>query len=557
MMGWFENLFLGEGIAHSVLVIALVVAVGVALGKVKIAGVSLGVTWVLFAGIVASHFGMTVSGEVQHFVKEFGLILFIFALGLQVGPGFFSSFRKGGMKLVAWAVVIVLLGVGTTALISIVTGTPISTMAGVMSGAITNTPGLGAAQTAYGDMHGGAVDPSIANGYAVAYPIGAVGVILCMLLFKSMFKVKFDQETAALAAASGEVHHTERLSILLTNTNLVGRTIADAGALLVRNFVVSRVRHSDGVIEIASSGTVLREGDKLLIICDEADRDAIMTFFGVPATDLRAGDWVKLDTHFVSRSVMVTKPNINGKRLSELKLRGHFGINVTRVARAGIELVAAPELQLQMGDKLTVVGTEESIGSAAAFLGNQTTHLRHPNLVAIFVGITLGVVLGSIPIFVPGMPEPLKLGLAGGPLIVALLFGRFGPRYKLITYTTMSANLMLREVGISLFLACVGLGAGGTFVDSIVGGGYRWVLYGAIVTIVPVLIVAIPLRIWGRMNYFRLIGLVAGAHTNPMALSYANSLGGNDQASVAYSTVYPFTMFLRILAAQVLVMTAL
>ncbi len=556
-MGWFENLILGDGIAHSVLVIALVIAAGTALGKIKIAGISLGVTWVLFAGIAAAHFGMTLNAEVQHFVKEFGLILFIFALGLQVGPGFFASFKKGGLTLVGYAVAIVLLGVGTTALICVITGTPISTMAGVMSGAVTNTPGLGAAQTAYGDMHGGTVDPSIANSYAVAYPIGAVGVILCMLLFKNIFKVRLDGETAALVAESTEAHHTERLSILLTNANLVGCTVAEAKALLARNFVISRVRHTGGIIEIANSGTVLAEGDQLLVICEEADRNAIMAFFGTPTTDLKAGDWVKLDTHFVSRSVIVTKSNVNGKRLSELKLRSNFGVNITRVARAGIELVASPDLELQMGDKLTVVGTEDSVGAAEAFLGNQTSRLRHPNLIAIFVGIALGVLFGSIPIFVPGMPEPLKLGLAGGPLIVAILIGRFGPHYKLVTYTTMSANLMLREVGISLFLACVGLGAGETFVDSIAGGGYWWVLYGAIITILPILVVAIPVRIWGKMNYFRLIGLVAGAHTNPMALAYANSLGGNDQASVAYSTVYPFSMFLRILAAQVLVMLAI
>jgi putative transport protein len=555
-MGWFENLILGDTIAHSVLVVALVIAVGTALGKVKIAGVSLGVTCVLFAGIVASHFGMTLNAEVQHFLKEFGLILFIFAIGLQVGPGFFSSFKKGGMTLVGYAVAIVLLGVGATALISIITDTPISTMAGVMSGAITNTPGLGAAQTAFGEMHGGIVDPSIANGYAVAYPLGATGVILCMLLFKRIFKVSFEGETAALAAESSEARNNERLSIQLTNANLVGCKISETKALLTRNFVISRIRHADGTIEIANSDTILKTDDKLLVICNEADLDAIMAFFGVPATDLQAGDWVKLDTQFMSRSVMVTKPGINGKRLSDLKLRNNFGVNVTRVLRSGIELVASPALEIQMGDKLTVVGTEDSIGSAAAFLGNQVNNLRHPNLIAIFIGIAVGVILGSIPFFVPGMPEPLKLGLAGGPLIIAILIGRFGPHYGLVTYTTMSANLMLREVGISLFLACVGLGAGETFVDSIVGGGYWWVLYGAIITIVPILLIAIPARLWGKMNYFRLIGLMAGSHTNPMALSYANSLGGNGQVAVAYSTVYPFTMFLRILAAQVLVMMA-
>jgi putative transport protein len=317
------------------------------------------------------------------------------------------------------------------------------------------------------------------------------------------------------------------------------------------------VRHTDGNIDIVGATTTLNDGDKLLVIADESDRDAILTFFGEETTDLKAGDWVKLDNHFVSKPVIITQSNINGKKLGSLKLRTNFGVNVTRVARAGIELVAYPSLELQVGDKLTVVGTEETIGLAAAFLGNSVNRLRHPNLIAIFVGITLGVLCGSIPFFVPGMPEPLKLGLAGGPLVIAILIGRFGPRYKLVTYTTMSANLMLREVGISLFLACVGLGAGETFVDSVMNGGYWWVLYGAIITVVPILIVGITVRKFTHLNYYTLIGVIAGAHTNPPALSYANSLGGNDNVAVAYSTVYPFTMFLRILAAQVLVMLAL
>ncbi len=554
-MSWISELLTGGGVAHSVFVIALVVAVGTLLGKVKVAGISLGVTWVLFVGIIASHFGLVLDPTVLHFVKEFGLILFIFALGLQVGPGFFASFKRGGFALIGWAVVIVLVGVGTTALISVLTDTPIHTMAGVMSGAVTNTPGLGAAQAAYGDMHGGAIDPSIANGYAVAYPLGAVAVILSFLFFRKIFRVDLERETQALVAETGDSHAT-RLSIQLTNSNLYGRTVFETKHLLNRHFVISRLRHTGGKIEIASSGTVLGEGDQLLVICDDHDADAIMAFFGTPTTDLKAGDWVALDTHFVSKPVIVTKGGINGKTLGSLKLRNNFGVNVTRVARAGIELVAAPDLELQMGDKLTVVGTDQAIASAAGFLGDEVKNLNHPNLIAIFVGITLGVLLGSLPIALPGMPEPLKLGLAGGPLIIAILIGRFGPHYKLITYTTLSANLMLREIGISLFLACVGLGAGQTFVSSIVGGGYWWILWGAIITLVPILMVAIPARVFGKMNFFRLIGLVAGSQTNPMALSYANSLGGNDHASVAYSTVYPLVMFLRILAAQVLVMVA-
>ena len=555
-MNWFVNLLFGEGIAHSVFVLALVIAAGTALGKIKVAGVSLGVTWILFVGILASHFGMTIDPKVLGFTKEFGLILFIFALGLQVGPGFFASFKKGGLRLVMYAVAIVLLGVAATAVMAILTDTPIATMAGVMSGAVTNTPGLGAAQTAYADMNGGAMDPSIANGYAVAYPLGATGVIFAMLIIKGIFRIRLEKESDELVAESQEAHCTARLSIQLTNRNLMGRNVSDVKHLLNRKFIISRIRHAGSGVEIAHAGSLLNEGDKLLVICDEHDRDAIMTFFGEETTDLKPGDWVNLDSHFTSKPVIITKSNINGRKLGSLRLRNTFGVNVTRVARAGIELVASSELELLMGDKLTVVGTEEAIKAAAGFLGNEVKRLRHPNLVSIFVGITLGVLAGSIPVFVPGMPEPLKLGLAGGPLIVAILIGRFGPHYKLITYTTMSANLMLREVGISLFLACVGLGAGETFVASLVGGGYWWILYGAVITLVPILLVAVPVRKFTKLNFYKLIGVMAGAQTNPMALSYANSLGGNDNASVAYSTVYPFSMFLRILAAQILVMLA-
>lgn len=554
-MDWLNNLFFGGGIAHSVLVIAFTIAAGTALGKVKIGGVSLGITWVLFVGIILSHFGMTMAPEVLHFTKEFGLILFIFALGLQVGPGFFSSFKKGGMRLVMYAVTIVALGAGTACAISAITGTPLHTMVGVMSGAVTNTPGLGAAQTAYADAHG-TVDPSIANGYAVAYPMGVLGIILSMLLIKLLFRVRLEKETAELVAESTENHCTTRLSLELTNEKLIGLPVNEIKGLFQYNFIISRIRHLGGQITIANANTILQRGDKLLVICDEQDAATIRDFFGRDTTDLKSGDWVKLDSQLASKPIIITQSSVNGKKLGALKLRNLYGVNITRVARAGIELTAAPDLELQVGDKLTVVGTEEAIKSVAAVLGNSVKRLRHPNLIPIFLGIGLGVILGAVPIAIPGMPEPLKLGLAGGPLIIAILIGRFGPRYKLVTYTTMSANLMLREVGISLFLTCVGLSAGETFVDSVVNGGYWWVLYGTIITMVPVLLVLIPVRRWGKLNYFRLMGLMAGAQTNPVALSYANSLGGNDQASVAYSTVYPFTMFLRIFIAQVLVLLA-
>lgn len=554
-MNWFVNLFLGHGVAHAILITALVIALGTMLGKIKIAGVSLGVTWILFVGIFVSHFGMTIDPEVLHFVKEFGLILFIFALGMQVGPGFFASFKKGGFRLVMYAVVIVLLGVATTVTIALLTGTPIQTMAGVMSGAVTNTPGLGAAQAAYADAHG-AVDPSIANGYAVAYPLGVLGVILSMLFIKKVFRVKLDDETSELTAERGDAH-TSRLSLELRNANLAGLTVSEMKSLTPLKYIISRVRRTDNSIDIVHAKTRLDTGDKILVICDEKDHRALIAFFGAEATDLRPGDWVNLDSQLVAKPVIITQSTANGRTLGSLKLRNNFGVNITRVARAGVELAAAPDLELLVGDKLTVVGTEESVKSVAMFLGNSVNRLRHPNLIPIFIGIALGVLLGSIPIFVPGIPEPLKLGLAGGPLIVAILIGRYGPHYKLVTYTTMSANLMLREVGISLFLACVGLGAGETFVDSVVHGGYRWVAYGAVITVVPILLVAIPARRFSRVNYFKLIGLISGAQTNPVALSYANSLGGNNNVAVAYSTVYPFTMFLRILFAQLLVLLAL
>lgn len=562
-MDWIKALLFGSGpdhagVAHAVFVLAVVIAFGIMLGKLKVKGISFGVTWVLFVGIVLSHFGMTLSHETLHFVKEFGLILFVYSVGMQVGPGFFSSFKKGGMRLVGLATMIVGLGVVTVLVIHYITGIPMPTMVGVMSGAVTNTPGLGAAQQAYSDTLGvSTVDPTIALGYAVAYPLGVVGVILVMILSKYIFRVKLDEENKALDEISGEHKFADKISVLFTNTNLSGRDVGNIKELLNRTFVISRICRPDGHIEVANAKTVVNAGDKLLIICSEDDSDAIVAFFG-ERIEMTKEEWGSVESQLVSRRILITKPEINGMKFRDLRLRTKYGINITRVNRSGVDLIPYQGMELQMGDRVMVVGSEKSVAAVADVLGNSMRKLREPNLIPIFVGIFLGVLLGSVPIAFPGIPQPVKLGLAGGPLIVAILISRFGPHFKMVTYTTMSANLMLREVGITLFLAAVGLGAGEEFVDTIVnGGGYRWIGYGVIITMVPLLITACVARLGFKLNYYTLTGLMAGSTTNPPALAYANATAGNDMPALSYATVYPVVMFLRVLAAQLLIMLAM
>ena len=552
-MEWLSSLFFGDGIAHSVMILALVIALGIFLGRtVKFKGITLGITWILFMGIVASHFGMRINPTLLLFVKEFGLILFVYSIGLQVGPGFFSSFKSGGMKLVGLGVLNVLLAALVTIALYYIVNEPMSTLVGVMSGAVTNTPGLGAAQTVYADTFG-ANDPTIASGYAVAYPLGVAGVIISFLILRGVFRVKLDKENES-TTASAEKDQATRCSIEFTNAGLDGSSVSEISHLINRPFVISRIRHADNTIEIASGNSRLNIGDKLLVISNDTDQEAIIAFLGKPTDDMKAGDWVRLDSQLVSRKIIVTRSKFNGHTIGSLHLRNNFGVNVTRVTRSGVDLVATPNLELQIGDKLLVVGTEAACASIANTLGNSTKQLREPNLIAFFVGILMGVILGSIPIAMPGLSQPVKLGLAGGPLIVAIIMSRFGPHFKIVTYTTVSANLMLREIGISLFLAAVGLGAGETFVPSIVAGGYWWILYGFIITVVPVLIVGVIARVVWKMNFFTIMGMLAGSQTNPIALAYANSIGSNDTASVSYSTVYPFVMFLRVLVAQILVL---
>ncbi|MBR3702686.1 MAG: putative transporter [Alistipes sp.] len=552
-MDWLYTLFMGEGIAHTLLVLSLVITIGIMLSKVKICGISLGVTWILFVGIAAGHFGMTVDHNTLHFIKEFGLVLFVFSIGLQVGPGFFSSFKEGGIKMVSCAAAVVLLGALTTYIIHIATGTPMPTMVGIMSGAVTNTPGLGAAQQAYTDSTG-INDPTIALGYAVAYPLGVVGIILSIIAVRFLTRVNFAEENKALEAINNDHSNVERHSVEFTNGALEGHTIAHLRELINRSFVISRIMHKDGTITIADGTSTLLIGEKLRVICSPEDSEAVIAFLGQPI-EMSKEEWgtnADSPTQLVSRRIVITKHTINGKKLSDLRLRTKYNINITRINRAGIDLIPYQGMELQMGDRVMVVGQEKAIEQVANVLGNSMKKLNEPQLLTIFFGIALGVLFGSIPLM--SIPQPVKLGLAGGPLIIALLIGRFGPHFHLVTYTTMSANLMLREVGLAMFLAGVGIGAGDGFIDAIVGGGYRWIGYGFIITVLPLLIVGLFARLKLKMNYYTLMGLMAGSVTDPPALGYANATAGNDMPAVGYATVYPVVMFLRVLTAQLLIL---
>ncbi len=552
-MEWLYSLFFGEGIAHSVLTLALVITIGTALSKFKIKGISLGATWILFVGIAASHFGMNIDTETLHFIKEFGLILFVFSIGLQVGPGFFASLKQGGVKVITLATLVVILGAIATYVIHLVSDTPLSTMVGVMSGAVTNTPGLGAAQQAYTDTMG-VEEPNIAMAYAVTYPLGVMGVIIALIVMRYAMRIDFKKEDEGLKALSNENKFATKLSIEVTNEMMNGQSVGHIKDLINRQFVVSRIAHKDNTISIADASSVLAIGDRLLVVCAAEDSEAIVTFIG-HEIEMAEKEWKAFDSQLVSRRIVITRNEINGKRFADLRLRTKYGINITRVNRAGVDLIPYQGMELQVGDRVMVVGTEKAVEQVASLLGNSLKKLNHPHIITIFLGIALGVILGSIPIV--SIPQPVKLGLAGGPLIVALLIARFGTHMHLITYTTMSANLMLREIGISLFLACVGLGAGDGFVSTVINGGYVWIGYGFIITVLPVLLVGLFARFAMKMNYYTIMGMLSGSMTDPIALAFANTTAGNDMPAVSYATVYPVTMFLRVLTAQLLMMFAL
>lgn len=552
-MGWFSEILFGSGVAHSVFAIALTIAVGLMLGKIKVAGVSLGITWILFAGIFFSHFGIRLNPQIGHFAKEFGLILFVYAIGLQVGPSFFSSFRKGGLSLNLMAGAIVLLGCVTAYVLYVLTDTDLVTMVGILSGAVTNTPGLGAAQQTYTDATGMS-SQAITSGYAAAYPLGVVGIILSIMIFKYIGD-RHNNEARNFVPGKSE-SETQRINLRVTNKEVFGHTIAEMARVIAHPFVISRVMHPDGTIEAGLGELKLHEGDVLRIVARPESVQTLTAHMG-EIVHIDAAIWEKVTSKLVSRRIVVTKEQVNGVRIGNLHLRSLHDVTITRVNRAGVDLLATMDLRLQLGDRVTVVGKEESVEKIAQILGNSMKRLDVPNLFPIFLGILLGVLLGSVPVMFPGVPMPVKLGLAGGPLIVAILIGRFGPYYHMVTFTTTSANMMLREIGIALFLATVGLDAGEHFVETLANGGFCWVLYGVIITVLPLLIVGFCCRKLFKWDYYKVAGLMAGATTDPPALAFVNSTAPNDRAAVSYATVYPLTMFLRILGAQVLILLAL
>ena len=548
---WFHDLFFGTGIAHSIFVLALAIGCGIFLAeKLKFKGITLGITWILFCAIACSHFGMQLDPRVESFAKDFGLILFVYSIGLQVGPGFFSSFGKGGLKLNMIAASIVLLGCITAWAIHAISGEDMATMTGVLFGAVTNTPGLGAAEQAYQDVTG-VVNPDIASGYAMAYPLGVVGILVSLMLLKVFFGIKLDKEEERVKIEKGEVKQVQHFDLEITNPQVDGLRVRDLSLLTHVTLVVSRVLDASGTEFMPDADTILHTGDKVRIVTDSVNEKTVLLLGQAIAI---AWEEKEKNVHLVNQHIVITNPKINGKKIMDLKVREAFNITITRVRRAGIELLATPELILQLGDRMTVVGEQEAVGKMAEAFGNNLKKLDTPNLASLFIGVVLGVTLGSLPIMLPGLSQPFKLGIAGGSLIVAILIGAFGTKYHVVTYTTTSANLMIREIGIALFLGAVGFGAGKTFIPTLLDGGYLWIGYGVIITMLPLLLIGFAARKWGKLDYFTLMGLIAGSTTDPPALAYATSQSTvNDRAAVAYSTVYPMTMFLRVLTGQLLI----
>lgn len=557
-MDWLINLFTTtDSVAHIVLLYAIVIAVGVYLGKIKIGGISIGVTFVLFAGIAAGHIGFTAPTNILSFLQEFGLILFVFMIGLQVGPGFLESFRKGGITLNLQSTVMVVLNVivmFACYYIFFDTSDPknLPMMVGTLYGAVTNTPGLGAAnETLYSIFDKGEV-PQIASGYACAYPLGVLGIIGATIAIKYIFGIKLEKEEEELAKEEEDNDDVKPhfMDLEVTNLYLEGKTLAQVHNFLNRDFVCSRILH-DGHVSIPNGSTIFHIGDKLFVVCAENDAEAIIAFIG-PTINV---DWKKQDEPMVSKRILVTRSSINGKTLGQMHFSSAYGVNVTRVTRQGMDLFAIPSLSLQVGDRIMVVGPEDAVNRVAAVMGNSIKRLDAPNIATIFVGVFIGILFGSIPVAIPGIPVPIKLGIAGGPLIIAILIGRYGYKVHLVTYTTTSANMMLREIGLMLFLASVGIKAGDGFLETVIqGDGVKYVYTGFLITIIPILIIGIIARKKYKFNYFTIMGMIAGTYTDPPALAYANSICSKEAPSIGYSTVYPLSMFLRIFTAQIIVL---
>jgi putative transport protein len=549
-MSWFDSLCSGYlNTANTVLLYAIIISIGVFLGKFKIRGISLGITWVLFVGIFAGHLGLQIEPNTLLFIKDFGLILFVFCIGLQVGPSFFSSFKKGGITLNMLAIGIVFLNIIVALGLYFLDGSiELPMMVGVLFGAVTNTPGLGAANEALSQLNYSG-DP-ISLGYACAYPLGIAGAILAIIAIRYICRINIDKEEEYLKTHDKDNESLTVLRLEICNEAITAKPLKEITKLTKLHFICSRICQQ-GVMSKPDANTILHIGDYVTIVCKEDDVDAITAFIGKKSDY----NWDNENSPMISRRILITKSEINGKKLKDLHLSNIYNIIVTRVNRSGVDLFADPNLELQIGDRVMVVGKKDSIDHVAKTLGNELKKLDTPNIITIFVGIFLGILVGSIPLKFPGMPTPVKLGLAGGPLIIAILIGRFGHKLKLVTYTTVSANLMLREIGIALFLASVGIDAGDSFLHTIVeGDGLLYVAYGAIITIIPILIIGILGRYVYHINYYSLMGLISGSTTNPAALAYSSQTAGNDKPAVAYSTVYPLTMFLRIISGQVILL---
>ncbi len=550
-MEWLNSIFIEHSVIQAVVVLSLISSIGLALGRITVMGVSLGVTFVFFAGILAGHFGLSIDPYMLNYAESFGLIIFVYALGLQVGPGFFGSFRKGGITLNLLAVAVILLGTILTLMFHAVTGVSLPDMVGILCGAVTNTPALGAAQQTLKQMDIASADPAL--GCAVAYPLGVVGVILALIFIRKVFPVRSGQKLTS----DGKSRQTYIVGFQVCNPGIFGKTIKDVAHLAAHKFVISRVWR-DGKVTIPNSETRLQPNDRLLVITTEADVESLTMFFGEQENvdwNKEDIDWNAIDSQLISQRIVITRSEINGKKLGSLKLRNHYGINITRIYRAGVELLATSELVLQLGDKLTVVGEAAAISNVEKVLGNRVVSLKEPNLIAVFIGIVLGLALGAIPFAIPGISYPVKLGLAGGPIIMGILMGAFGPRLHMITYTTRSANLMLRGLGLSTYLACLGLDAGAHFFETVFRPeGLLWIGLGFAITVVPVLLVGVCALKLMKIDFGSLAGMLCGGMANPMALNYVNATVEGDNPAVSYATVYPLSMFVRVILAQLVLM---
>ena len=558
-MSWIENLLFTPSVAHSLVLVALVIAIGLYLSRIKIGGISIGVTWILFVGIVFGHFGLVLDATTSHFVKEFGLILFIYSIGIQVGPGFFESFKSGGLTLNGLAAATILLAGATCLLVGLITNEDPFAMIGVLYGAVTNTPGLGAAQQTFSDMTNGVSNPNFVSGYAVAYPLGVVGIIGSIVAFRYIFRINLEEENRKLQNPSNAGNEpVTAITFEAQNSGIYDKTVGEIQRIVGRKAIITRIQHTcDNKIELANENTAVAKGDRLFVVLAPEETPYFEAIIGKKIEGMETEEWDKMDKNtLVCERIVVTNQEINGTELGKLALRTKYNVHISRVKRAGVDLMADPRLVLQLGDRLTVVGEAAHVKVVQQKVGDSVKKLDEPNLMAVFLGIALGVLLGSIPFFIPGMSVPVKLGLAGGPLIVSILVSKFGTKFKLVTYTTSSANLLMRQIGITLFLAAVGIGAGEGFVDTVLNGGYRWILYGFVMTVVPIITVGLIGHFIFKVNYFQLAGMISGALTDPPALAYSNSICSTDQASVAYSTAYPLSMFLRVVSAQILVLTS-